>query len=118
MQIKNIGRMGAMFKSVKIISSVIAFFMILMTVCGLVIFNKQWAYAEAVSRTYTIVVKANSDGIYGDLNGDNLVDSRDIALLKRYILEITQFDDKQLKYADLNLDNKVDSVDYNKNCFK
>ena len=62
---------------------------------------------------FSFIVKANPDGIYGDLNRDNIVDSRDITLLGRYILEIYEFDDKQLKYADLNLDNKVDSIDYN-----
>ena len=62
---------------------------------------------------FSFIVKANPDGIYGDLNGDNIVDSRDITLLGRYILEIYEFDDKQLKYADLNLDNRVDSIDYN-----
>ena len=72
-------------------------------ISGLLILNKQSVYGKTGSGTYTIIVKANSDGIYGDLNGDKIVDSRDITIGKIYT-EIYDFDDKQLKYADLNLD--------------
>jgi pectate lyase len=102
-----------MFKSTKVISSVVGFVMLFALISGLLILNKQSVYGKTGSGTYTIIVKANSDGIYGDLNGDKIVDSRDITLLGRYILEIYDFDDKQLKYADLNLDSRVDSIDYN-----
>lgn len=53
---------------------------------------------------------------YGDLNNDNEVDSIDLALMKRYVLEILKFDTKEeedlfIKSADLNGDNSVNSTD-------
>ncbi|TYQ18235.1 UNVERIFIED_CONTAM: dockerin type I repeat protein [Acetivibrio alkalicellulosi] len=51
---------------------------------------------------------------YGDLNGDGKINSIDLVLLRRYVLEI--IDDfpvgNPFVYADLNGDGKVDSSDY------
>jgi len=49
--------------------------------------------------------------VYGDINGDGLVDSTDLTILKRYILRRLDFTSDQLKAADVNLDNEVNSTD-------
>lgn len=56
---------------------------------------------EKASGTQTVV--------YGDINGDGLINSTDYTLLKRYTLKIMQ--DIDLKAADLNLDGFVNSTD-------
>ncbi|MDQ2086552.1 dockerin type I domain-containing protein [Herbivorax sp. ANBcel31] len=57
-------------------------------------------------------VTANNISIsYGDINGDGNIDSTDVTLLKRYLLDIIS----ELPYsnvADLNGDNSIDSTDY------
>ncbi|WP_459076766.1 glycoside hydrolase family 9 protein [Herbivorax alkaliphila] len=50
--------------------------------------------------------------LYGDLNGDGLIDSTDITLMGRYILEIVDEFDVPLEAADLNGDGVVDSSDH------
>lgn len=53
--------------------------------------------------------------LYGDINGDNIVNSTDLAFLKRYILEIIDsfpFPKAQVN-ADVNLDGLINSIDYN-----
>ncbi|TYQ13213.1 UNVERIFIED_CONTAM: dockerin type I repeat protein [Acetivibrio alkalicellulosi] len=50
--------------------------------------------------------------IYGDLNGDGIIDSTDYILLKRYVLSIiTDFSPEQKIIADLNGDGVVNSID-------
>ncbi|MDQ2087737.1 DUF6055 domain-containing protein [Herbivorax sp. ANBcel31] len=52
--------------------------------------------------------------ILGDVNGDNLVDSTDAALMKRYLLEIIDdfpYSEGKLA-ADINGDGVIDSTDY------
>lgn len=117
-----------MFKSTKFISSVIVFTMFLSLISGLLMFKKQRVYAETNNgniRNLTVMDTENAKNgsimkdiqagnvLYGDLNGDNFVDSIDVLLLKRYILGLTSFDDNQFKCADLNADNVVDTIDYN-----
>jgi beta-galactosidase len=52
--------------------------------------------------------------IYGDVNGDNIVNSLDFAALKSYLLgKTTEFPvESGLKAADVNGDNKVDVMDF------
>ena len=52
--------------------------------------------------------------IYGDVNGDNVVNSTDYALMKRYILGIiTDFPyENGLQAADVNADGAINSTDY------
>lgn len=48
---------------------------------------------------------------YGDLNSDGVIDTLDLAMLSRYIMEITDTLPVQEKVADLNGDGVLDSVD-------
>ncbi|TYQ16712.1 UNVERIFIED_CONTAM: dockerin type I repeat protein [Acetivibrio alkalicellulosi] len=48
----------------------------------------------------------------GDLNGDKKINSADLVLLRRYILEIIDDIPAGLETADLNGDGKIDSLDY------
>lgn len=54
-----------------------------------------------------------SEEIYGDVNGDSVVDSIDYALLKSFLTgQVITFPGKDgLKLADVNLDSNVDSID-------
>lgn len=55
-----------------------------------------------------------ADGVvYGDLNGDNSVDSLDYTFLKRYVLKTVQLfpSPDGLKAGDLNGDGSIDSTD-------
>ncbi|MDQ2086829.1 glycoside hydrolase family 9 protein [Herbivorax sp. ANBcel31] len=54
---------------------------------------------------------SDGDIVYGDLNGDGVVDSTDAVLLSRYILEITDSFPAPLESADLNGDGVIDSTD-------
>ncbi|HEX9061537.1 MAG TPA: dockerin type I domain-containing protein [Clostridia bacterium] len=49
--------------------------------------------------------------VVGDLNSDNLINSTDLALMKRYILGITN--NINVPAADINGDDKINSADYN-----
>ncbi len=61
---------------------------------------------------YIVIVKENNQSIvYGDLNGDGLVNSSDYSLLKRHILRQTTLSQDKLIAADLNRNGSVDSVD-------
>lgn len=52
--------------------------------------------------------------VYGDLDGNGYVDSIDFALLRKYILGMTQgFEyEYSVKAADVNTDNNINSVDF------
>lgn len=50
------------------------------------------------------------DYIYGDLNDDGEINSMDLAVMSRHILEIKEISD--IKAADLNGDGRIDTVDY------
>lgn len=54
------------------------------------------------------------DQVYGDVNGDNIVDSIDFALIKQYLMgQISTFPGKDgMKLADVNNDNSVDAIDF------
>lgn len=55
-----------------------------------------------------------SDKLYGDINGDGLIDSNDLALLKKYILGITDSfpHPEGSENADVNNDGLIDTIDY------
>lgn len=63
-------------------------------------------------RTFKTLTDEIKDFKYGDVNGDNKVNSTDHSLLKRYILEtVTDLSEKGLKAADVNADGKINSSD-------
>lgn len=55
-------------------------------------------------------VNADSTVLYGDVNTDNTVNSKDYALLKRYLLSIDS--GINMKASDLNGDGRINSTDY------
>ncbi|NMB34573.1 MAG: pectate lyase [Clostridium sp.] len=48
---------------------------------------------------------------YGDINGDNKIDTMDLRLLKNYLLGSMDFSDEQFLCSDLNVDGSVDTSD-------
>ncbi len=66
--------------------------------CVKLLFNKE------VIEEYKIV-------IYGDLNGDGLIDSADITLLTSGILRLQKFSGEFFAAADINKDGLIDSTD-------
>lgn len=56
-------------------------------------------------------MNTGTDSIYGDANGDSVVDSIDYALLKQYLLKMVNLPENSLKLVDLNMDNTVDAID-------
>lgn len=58
-----------------------------------------------------ILVKGSSGFTPGDINGDNSINSTDLAMLKRTILGILTLDENAKKAADMNSDGSIDSTD-------
>ncbi|QNU65467.1 cellulosome protein dockerin type I [Ruminiclostridium herbifermentans] len=61
----------------------------------------------------TFVGETNA-GVYGDVNGDNIVDAIDFAIIKQYLMgQISTFPGKNgMKLADVNNDGSVDAIDF------
>lgn len=47
----------------------------------------------------------------GDVNGDGVIDIRDVTMTMQYVLNRREFNEKQLKAADVNSDNAIDVQD-------
>ena len=47
----------------------------------------------------------------GDVNGDGKVTTTDLVMLSRYLAELIELDEFQLKYADMNEDGIIDVLD-------
>ena len=64
---------------------------------------------------YDFLKKSSQKPLYGDVNGDNIVNSNDLTLLRRYILEIIDSFPFPggLVNADVNCDGLINSLDYN-----
>ncbi len=67
------------------------------------------AYAPSIDRI-AIAIPVDESYLYGDLNFDGFINSFDVALMKRGLLNGFQ-NDKQEKVADYNQDGKVEIVD-------
>ncbi len=52
-----------------------------------------------------------NSGVYGDLNGDGVIDMGDVVVLGRYTTQSITLDSTLLTYADLNCDGEVGLVD-------
>ena len=65
-----------------------------------------------VTYTYGVDVPSSTEGMLGDLNGDNEIDSTDYLLLKRYCLGTFELTDAQIAVADINKDGEIDGLDY------
>lgn len=50
--------------------------------------------------------------ILGDVNGDGVVDAKDLQLIQDYIMGYITLNNKEFKAADINKDGKVTSTDY------
>ncbi|TYQ14895.1 UNVERIFIED_CONTAM: alpha-tubulin suppressor-like RCC1 family protein [Acetivibrio alkalicellulosi] len=63
---------------------------------------------------FSLASNVSEEFIYGDLNGDGVVNSTDITLARRYLLEIiSDFPSPNgLKAADVNGDGQINSTDY------
>jgi rhamnogalacturonan endolyase len=64
---------------------------------------------------YTAIVKPYTAPtfIYGDVNGDNVVDVIDLSIMKSYLLQVISSmpSENWQKAGDLNLDGTIDSLD-------
>ncbi len=56
-------------------------------------------------------IGTGAGSVYGDANGDNVVDAIDYAFLKQYLLKMVNLPENSLKLVDLNKDNAVDAID-------
>ncbi|TYQ14546.1 UNVERIFIED_CONTAM: dockerin type I repeat protein [Acetivibrio alkalicellulosi] len=81
--------------------------------------NKTYSYDQFDQQTYIDfhndminVDMIETDIIYGDLNGDGIVNSIDAVLMRRYILGIATNIDINTENADINGDGKINSIDY------
>ncbi|MDQ2087432.1 glycosyl hydrolase family 18 protein [Herbivorax sp. ANBcel31] len=87
---------------------------------GFMIWELSGDYPKEGGDTLTTLIYDNIESsslpkpLYGDINGDGVVDSTDLTLLKRYILNIIDsfpFAGAS-QNADVNGDGKIDSTDY------
>lgn len=65
-------------------------------------------YIEKSNVSYS---SENPDNIYGDINGDFVVNSADAGLILRYDVGIITLDEQMLSWGDVNSDGIVDSAD-------
>jgi exopolysaccharide biosynthesis protein len=69
--------------------------------------------AERLIGSALFIYEDSKPFIYGDVNGDGMVNSIDYALLKQYILGMTDFTYKYAaQSADVNGDGSIDSMDF------
>ncbi len=57
------------------------------------------------------LVTVSNVWLKGDVNMDGYVDNRDVIQIARYLVELVQFDDKQLELADFNEDGTINNID-------
>jgi hypothetical protein len=72
------------------------------------------AFNEAALAAYYALLAAMEDYdgvIFGDVNGDGVVNTADAMMILRYVAELVELDAKQLKAADVNGDGSVTTAD-------
>ncbi|HOM03209.1 MAG TPA: dockerin type I domain-containing protein [Acetivibrio sp.] len=68
-----------------------------------------------VSGAASIFAAGSKSALLGDVDGDSKVDSRDLMLIKKYILKLKDKDDfsaEGIKAADVNADGEINSIDF------
>ncbi len=73
--------------------------------------QKTTAVSTAASTAVT-ETSAVTDIVYGDINNDSFVDTKDIAELQRYLLNIEPLSEIKYKSADMNNDKIINCYDY------
>ncbi len=66
---------------------------------------------SCVNYTVMAVEKTEEQGVWGDANGDNVVDAIDGTLATRYAVGTTTLSESALKWCDVNSDGVVDAID-------
>jgi hypothetical protein len=68
---------------------------------------------STIGKNANDVTPTSSDKLqYGDLNSDAVVDSNDLRMMKRYLMDAPSKNELNGRQADLDLDGAVDSTDY------
>lgn len=57
-------------------------------------------------------VYVNAEDMHGDLDNSGNVNSIDFAVLRQYLLGITELDNRAMRMADLNVDGSANSIDF------
>ena len=73
--------------------------------------KKTTAVSTEVS-TAVITTSAVTDIVYGDINNDSVVDTKDITEIQRYLLNIEPLSEAKFKLADMNNDKIINCYDY------
>lgn len=61
--------------------------------------------------TFAETEPAIPDVVFGDVNGDEKINTADAVLILKYAADMVQFDEKQLEAANVNFDDKVNTAD-------
>ncbi len=61
---------------------------------------------------YTDDILENFPNLWGDVNGDDKVNSADYVLLKRHVMKTLELNETQQKNADVNSDGRLNTADY------
>ena len=70
-----------------------------------------FAAARSIDLFEDTTFTVEEDTLYGDVNGDKVINYIDATMILQYYAGIIQLNDKAMINADVNLDNVVDSVD-------
>ena len=74
--------------------------------------TKKATTVSTAASTAVTTTSAVTDIVYGDINNDSLVDTKDIAELQRYLLNVEPLSETKYKSADMNNDKIINCYDY------
>ncbi len=74
--------------------------------------TKRATTVSTAASTAVTTTSAVTDIVYGDINNDSLVDTKDIAELQRYLLNVEPLRETKYKSADMNNDKIINCYDY------
>ena len=69
------------------------------------------AYASDLSEALIVKTEKILEFILGDLNGDNLVNTVDLAVMKLYLVGLSQLDEAGMFAGDFNNDKQINTTD-------